>query len=278
MPTPRSRDGWFRVGSLDVTTTAFVCALSVFTMFVYAANRALFFRGTLFGPLVRNGELWRLVTWPAMTEPSIWLVLSILFFWFVGHYAEEIIGRRRMAILLLAATVVPASVAVLALPDSTISWGLHPLNLSLLVVLALDRPNMPFFFGVPAWIMAAVYGGIDVLRLVGERYWGTLLLSVAAVAVSAVLMRSYGTLADAPWIPRLPIASGTKQRKQKRRPARGTAGAVVTGPWASANTTNTADQAELDVLLDKISSSGMDSLTKTEKQRLNELSKRLRGR
>ncbi len=39
-----------------------------------------------------------------------------------------------------------------------------------------------------------------------------------------------------------------------------------------------ADQAELDGLLDKISDQGMDALSGDEKQRLNELSKRLRNR
>ncbi|HBU74937.1 MAG TPA: rhomboid family intramembrane serine protease, partial [Acidimicrobiaceae bacterium] len=35
-------------------------------------------------------------------------------------------------------------------------------------------------------------------------------------------------------------------------------------------------QNELDVLLDKVSSSGLDALSSDEKKRLNELSKRLR--
>ena len=66
-----------------------------------------------------------------------------------------------------------------------------------------------------------------------------------------------------------------------RAPARAQAGRrrgrpVVAGPWAGSGT-RTADQSELDDLLDKISASGMDSLTRAEKQRLNELSKRLRG-
>jgi len=41
---------------------------------------------------------------------------------------------------------------------------------------------------------------------------------------------------------------------------------------------DTQDQAELDLLLDKISANGMDGLTADEKRRLNELSKRLRNR
>ena len=50
---------------------------------------------------------------------------------------------------------------------------------------------------------------------------------------------------------------------------------AVRRPAASSADT-AALQAELDALLDKISSSGLDSLTNAEKQRLNELSKRLR--
>jgi hypothetical protein len=42
--------------------------------------------------------------------------------------------------------------------------------------------------------------------------------------------------------------------------------------------TSPADQAELDRLLDKIGGEGMSSLSGAEKQRLNELSKRLRNR
>ena len=40
----------------------------------------------------------------------------------------------------------------------------------------------------------------------------------------------------------------------------------------------TGDAAELDDLLDKINATGIDSLSNAEKQRLNELSKRLRDR
>jgi len=36
------------------------------------------------------------------------------------------------------------------------------------------------------------------------------------------------------------------------------------------------EQAELDVLLDKIGQSGIDSLTKEERRRLDELSRRMR--
>ena len=39
-----------------------------------------------------------------------------------------------------------------------------------------------------------------------------------------------------------------------------------------------ADEAELNRLLDKINEAGIDGLSRSEKDRLNELSKKLRGR
>jgi hypothetical protein len=64
---------------------------------------------------------------------------------------------------------------------------------------------------------------------------------------------------------------------RKREPKRSRRPAVVAGPWAGTESSVSSDQSELDNLLDKISASGIDSLSKAEKERLNQLSKRLRG-
>jgi len=52
---------------------------------------------------------------------------------------------------------------------------------------------------------------------------------------------------------------------------------VVAGPWAEPSGPTRLEQAELDVLLDKISEGGIDSLNPMERKRLNELSKKMRG-
>jgi hypothetical protein len=56
---------------------------------------------------------------------------------------------------------------------------------------------------------------------------------------------------------------------------------VTQGPWSSPSGSTPAgpsrlEQAELDVLLDKIGQSGIDSLSKEERRRLDELSRRMR--
>ncbi|MEY4339858.1 MAG: hypothetical protein RLZ14_1708, partial [Actinomycetota bacterium] len=169
------------------------------------------------------------------------------------------------------------------------AYGLGVLGIGLLVVFALDNPGAMFFFGIPAWVIAAIYVGIDVLRLVGDRMWAQLLLELAVIVVALVAARQYGMVDTLRFIPKLTGTgnagnrnasnrSGTKGGGSKRGKGK-QAGTVVSGPWqAPAPTHSPADEAELNELLDKISSNGIDSLSRTEKARLNELSKKLRGR
>ena len=85
-------------------------------------------------------------------------------------------------------------------------------------------------------------------------------------------------MAELTWVPNLAVRRKPKKPKRSRRTTGGE-GTVVTGPWQPAPTPPVSrDQAELDALLDKISATGMDSLTDQEKQHLLVLRDRLRRR
>ena len=284
LPERRQRDGWFRIGTLDVTTTAVMVLLGVVSMFVYAISAAFLANFQLDVDAVRDGELWRLVTWPLVNPPTqIWVVLTLVFFWFFGHRIEDEIGRKRYTWLILAMTVLPAT-AVSAINfggDNPYAFGLGILGTALLVIFALDNPGAMFFFNIPAWIIALVIVGIDVLSLTGARAWNRLFLELLAIAVGLVGARQCGMVEVLHWIPRVggghkrkPVSSG-RPKRSKQVPQ--SASSVVTGPWGTPSGQSSTDQIELDMLLDKISATGMASLSRQEKQRLNELSKRLRG-
>ena len=281
-PEPRRRDGWFRIGSIDVTTTALLVGLGVLSMFLYAASQSAFSR-LIFAPwLVRNGEIWRLVTWPIANPPSsIFVIITLVFFWFFGHRIEEMVGRVRFTTLVAIITVVPAAIvsAVGSFQFSTApEVGLGLLGTAMLVVFAADQPNAPFFFNIPAWIIAAVFVGIDVLQYIGNRYWGTLTLLLLVLATTLVTVRQFGHLDRLTFIPQFmgskPARSGSRP---KPKPARRTKQSrdfdrvVTAGPWTGPSP---ADQAEMDRLLDKMNSVG---LSDAERKRLSELGKRLRG-
>ena len=146
LPDPRPRDGWFRIGNIDITSTALLVMIGVASMFLFAISTTLFGQLVFDPVLVRNGEIWRLLTWPLANAPGIWAVLTMVFFWFVGHIIEELLGRRRYAILLAVVTVIPAAVVSLLDPVTFPSidvGGLRLLLTGTVVVFAAEYPHAP---------------------------------------------------------------------------------------------------------------------------------------
>jgi hypothetical protein len=204
-------------------------------------------------------------------------------------------------------TVLPAVIVTLlnVTNDETVgrwsafSASVSLLSLALLCIFALDRPNAPFFFGIPAWAIAAVLVALQALQLIGARAWGQLLLGALVILVGCFGAAQRGLLGEFEWIPRLKFLSGgpvspygeigsarpkpkrfgkgRSRGKPKGAPAPSGGNKVVAGPWnVPTGGPTPLEQAELDVLLDRISAGGIDSLTPHEKERLNALSKRMR--
>ncbi len=279
-PEPRRRDGWFQLGGYDVTTTVLLVGLGVLSMFAYAISPSTLDNLVFFPPFVRDGDIWRLITWPVATEPSIWAVISLVFFWIFGHRVEEMLGKSRYLKLILVLIVVPAAIVTIIGADRAVAVGIGLLGTAMLVIFAADAPNAPFFFGIPAWVIAVIFVVLDVLQYVGDRIWGSLIQLLLTVALALVVVRQFGELRETMgFIPQLvggkgsssrgrtPARAGAKRKKQSRDFDR----VVTPGPWDGPSPT---DQAEMDRLLDKMNSVG---LSEAERKRLSELGKRLRG-
>jgi membrane associated rhomboid family serine protease len=274
MPSNRDRsDPWFRLGSIDITSTIIVSFLCVVSFFIYAASPSWLEPFYLLSYEVRNGEVWRLLTWPIANEPSIWTAIGIAIFWYFGSQIEAQLGRVRYLWLLLLVAVIPGLVGTLI----DVSFGgIRPLEIAIFVVFACENPKMPFFFGIQAWILAVVIVGIDILQLLGARDSEVLIVYLAALVTAVWAARSFGMLNDFQWLPRIKLP---KRRKHAGASGRSSGGrsVVVDGPWPSTPVYKPMpDQAEVDQILDKIALVGMDGLTSEEKRRLNEASKRLR--
>jgi hypothetical protein len=275
-------DPWFRIGNLDVTTTVLVCLLSLVTIILYGANREVLVRFVLLPDKVWSGQVWRLVTWPMVTDGNIlWSIISIAIFWWFGRELEAQVGRVRFAILLAAVTIGSGLVAAgLDVP----LVGLRYVELAVFVLFVAENPRVPFFFGIRGWIIALVFVGAEILQRLGNRQFEEMWVTLVSLAIVLLVGRNFGLAAEQQWIPHLGrgravqrsrSAVGARRKKSKR--SKGASGnPVVAGPWAPPTPTNSADQAEVDRLLDKISSQGIDALSNAEKQRLKEASERLR--
>jgi len=287
---PKSRghsDPWFRIGTLDVTTTIIVTFLCVLSFFVYAADKTILYNlylipsENLVTGSVKGGQLWRLLTWPIANEPDIFVAISVAIFWYLGSRVEEQLGRVKYLWLLLLVTLLPSLIATAL--DVNI-FGIRALEIAIFVVFVCENPRMPFFFGIQAWILAVVIVGIDILQLLGDRRSEELVVYVASIITAIWTARSMGMLNDFQWLPKIKLpGSGGKRGGQKRKSVgggvRSSSGGpvVVDGPWPTTPIYRPMqDQAEVDQILDKIALVGMEGLTADEKKRLNEASKRLR--
>jgi hypothetical protein len=297
-------DPWFRLGQVDVTTTVLVAAIAAASMLIYAIDKTTLIDLVLVPELVRDGDVWRLITWPLVNDPTIWTVISLAIFWYFGRELEARAGRTRFLIFIGYLILVPAVIATVLSTNDLNLYGLFGFDLVQLGVFfafIAGNPFARFFFGVPGWVIGAVIAGLRLLEYTGDRRGGMILVLVGVVAMALLGARAMGLADSLPQIPALPIPGLTERRgrrrkaprKPKRTGGRG-GGDVVAGPWTSsarsgptgvssslpqppASPDAVADQAELDDLLDKISAQGMDGLSSAEKQRLNELSRRLRN-
>lgn len=280
-PYGELQNPWFRLGKIGIGSAAFVALSCAVMMVIGAFVPQILFRLSLSPFDVRSGQIWRVVTWPLASEVGFFPALAIVFLWLIGTQLEVQIGRNRMAFLLGVMTVI---IGVLATTISAPIAGVWMLEFVVILLFIADNPNRPFLFGIPGWVLGAFLLAIQVLQLIQYRERRQLLLLVLTLLIGLLIGRAIGLLGNYPWIPRLPLPAGlsgqrkvTISRRSKDAPRRNHRGEVISGPWApEPPSTNASDQVELDGLLDKISASGLESLSKKEKQRLNELSKKLR--
>jgi membrane associated rhomboid family serine protease len=291
---------WFRVGTVDVTSSVLVAGLCAVSMLVYAIDKTALgwlwllsdgggFGGAIYDG-VRQGQVWRLVTWPMFNPPDIWTFVDIVVIWYFGRELERHLGRRRYLWFLAVVVVLPAVgyvlvVPTLIAPTMGVVGGAFFLSSAVVIAFIATYPGAQFFFGIPFWIVAVVFEAITVLQLVGDRVWDGLWFLLLLAAVALVGARSFG-LSDLEWIPRVPLPAALReggahpaQRSQRRRQGGRRRPATVTPirpPNATPTSAELLRQAEIDILLDKINEHGIGSLTPEERRRLDEHSRRMR--
>ncbi len=273
-------DPWFRIGSVDVTTTVFVVIVTAVSMVVTAVAPILL-DGLLFTPArLFNGEVWRVLTWPLATPISFWSIVTLFFFWYFGSELEAQIGRRPMATFLLmvigALTVIATLLGLLGL--NGFLAGLDVVQTLVFLLFIAQHPERRFFFGIPAWVIGAIIVALQILSPLSVRYWFGLFLFLGGMLVTVVIARQVGLLAESTWMPNLPRPPRRRRRLRSVTNDTGFQASRQAHPAAYSTSPQARDQAALDALLDKISDGGIESLSKSERKQLLELRERLRRR
>ncbi len=79
----------------------------------------LYGKGVLFGPLVADGEWWRIVSSGFLHAGIIHILLNMVFLWFLGTMLEPAIGKLRFGIIYVVSLVGGSFGALLLTPNSS---------------------------------------------------------------------------------------------------------------------------------------------------------------
>jgi len=260
-------------------------------MVVYAISPTFVSYLALWPSDVLRGFVWQLVTWPIANAPDFFVLLNIVVFWFTGRQLERQLGKGRYGWMLLAITIAGSVLAVLLAltfrENAPALAGIGSLALIVVLLFIADNPRMPFFFGIPAWVLGLVMVIIPLLQLVSTKSWILLLQFVLNLMVAAIIAKLAGLLERYKFIPghtytprpRVRIKGVPRDDRRRRSAPRAGSGPsnVVQGPWLGPEPPAREDE-EMDALLDKIMDHGLESLTPRERRRLEELRQQRRAR
>lgn len=236
---------------------------------------------------VMSGEVWRLLTYAFLHDPSqiLHILFNMLFLWWFGREMEEMYGSAEF----LAFYLVSAILGGLAFFGWAVSQGVLSTCVgasgavtAVLVLFALHYPRhrilLWFFIPIPIWLLVVVQVGMDAFVFVGGiRTTTAVTVHLAGAAFGFLYYKGHWRLL------RLWQRLGTWQRERSRPPLRvyREEPAKPSIQLDSPTNRDVDDQLEarVDAVLEKVARHGQGSLTEEERQllvRASEVYKRRR--
>ena len=220
---------------------------------------------------------WQWGTYFVCNFPSAWFLLDMYFLWVFGKELEERMGRRffsRLYLLLIAIGSLTVVTALSTGLSREAFWaGPGIIHFCVFLAIAFLEPDAPvFILHIKLKYLAAALLAINLLRFIQVRSGiGCAILGLSVVA-TYVIMRRYGLT---PRFARVAEAfSAALPRPRGKVPA-----ALPYTPKVVPRPELREDRvvvAKIDAILEKISRSGLDSLTAEERTQLERASTELK--
>lgn len=214
--------------------------------------------------VVQHFKAWQFFTYAFVNEPSIWFAIDMLLLYSFGREVERLLGRRAFLwmylALLLAAPLALTLLELVRFPAALVPaflGGSGPIHFAIFVAFVVIYPTAEmFFFRIQARWIALVLLAIYTLQNVAHQEWVPL-FALWLDCACAVLMLRFAGVANASleaWMP---------EREEPRGPARRLKKPVEALPPPDVH-------ESIDPLLEKISKHGISSLTRRERQLLDQ--------
>lgn len=251
--------------------------VAVFFLMVFAGQTIVNLFGFNPDPFTALTQPWRIVTYMFVHGGPFHLIFNMLWLWWMGRMVEETIGPRSFSVIYFGAGIGGAllQIAFASIFGSSIVIGASGAVLGTLVAFAYLFPTAPimllFLPPIEARFLVAGLVALDVLFLgAGDNVARLVHLGGAASGFLLVKMHyeGYDLGSMIRPIEQLFKKKGTVSKKSKRKRNKDMYAV------SDVEIMEEEDVDELDEILEKISKKGYDGLTKEEKQKLFDLSKR----
>lgn len=270
-----SKRGFMRIP--PVIRTIIAINVIVFFLMLFAGQSIVNIFGFDPDPFTALTQPWRIITYMFVHGGAFHLIFNMLWLWWMGRMVEETIGPRSFSVIYFGAGIGGAllQIALASIIGSNIVIGASGAVLGTLVAFAYLFPTTPimllFLPPIEARFLVAGLVALDVL-LIGAGDNVARLVHLGGAGTGYLLVKMHYEGYDLSSLIR-PIeqmfkAKGTKSKKKKRQKNKDMYAV------ADVEIMEEKDADELDEILEKISKKGYDGLTKEEKQKLFELSKR----
>jgi rhomboid family protein len=263
---------WMGRYPVDVTTILVgvhvVCA--ILTAFLFATGYGVVLSYAMFDSAqVWHGQIWRLATYALIHPPSgyalLWFAIEMYMLFFFGREVERFIGQRAYIWLYALLLLVPALILTLwGLTTRTGLAGSGALHFAVFAAFITLYPNVQFFLRIPAKWIFVILAAIGTLSALAAHDWQNLVVLWASIGLAFFFIELRGAGPELAWVNNL---KGRLRSKPKL---------YVVQKSSTRRTIEPDDvYASIDPILDKISKSGMGSLTETERKILNRARNRL---
>jgi len=210
---------------------------------------------------VLSGAVWQLATYAFVHPPSglIWFAIEMYMLFIFGREVERAIGRRAFITLYLMLLLGPAVLLTLwGLAEPTAMAGSSALHFGVFVAFATIYPRVELFLRIMVKWIALALGAILTLQLFAAHAWFQLAALWLSIGGAFLFIRMRGIGGELEWW------SNLKERWQPKPKFK-----VV--PRASPRRVVEPEDVydSIDPLLEKISKSGINSLTPNERRTLD---------
>ena len=261
---------WMGRFPVDVTTilVGIHVVLAILTCLLVAAGGAGLLGLMMFDSarVVGSGQIWRLATYAFVHSPSmlLWFAIEMYMLFVFGREVEKFIGQRAYIALYALLLFIPSLLlTVWGLGQRTGLAGSLALHFGIFVAFATIYPSAELLLRITAKWSAVILGAIYVLQLLAYNAWTDLAVLLTSIAVGFCFVRLRGVGPELVWWENL------KARLQPRPKFK-----VVPKPGPARRDDDDISEA-VDPILDKIATSGIGSLTPSERRILDRARDRL---